>query len=81
MASDLGSPKRSPCPHGSGQHCATERRILLWVLVRGIALSLALAWVGSVMARRFTAHGVEGLPENERAEPRRPKVPVRTGAE
>jgi hypothetical protein len=60
---------------------ASERRILLWVLISGIALSLALALVGVVPTRRFAAHGAECVPENEPAEPSRPKVPVRTGAE
>jgi hypothetical protein len=60
---------------------ASERRILLWVLISGIALSLALALVGVVPTRRFAAHGAEWVPENEPAEPSRPKVPVRTGAE
>ncbi len=60
---------------------ASERRILLWVLISGIALSLALALIGVVMTRRFAARGAEATPERERAEPGRPKVPVRAGVE
>jgi len=63
------------------QASAAERRVMLWVLIGGIMLSVALALIGAVMARPFAAHRAEWVPESERAEPRRPKMPVRTGAE
>ena len=61
------------------QASAPERRILLWVVAGGLALSLTLAAVGAGLGRRFAEPRAAPAPTPQ--DLRRPRLPVRSGAE
>lgn len=60
---------------------ASERRILLWVLIGGTALSVMLALLGTLVANRSETARPEPIRAPESSGPPRPKMPSRAGAE
>ena len=63
------------------QASASERHILLWVLITGVALSLVMALLGSLLARGHETVPPEPIRAPEPSRPLRPKVPSRADAQ